>query len=207
MNEQDVIDAWDKADPKAIHPMRRVSEQMYWDSGVEQAVILSRDIPAGSTVIDYGCGDGRVAIPMMEMGYNVIGLDSSDKMGDLYMAECQARNIDGWHFSSYVDTFDNDPSASELDALYCLAVLIHHSYEDGEKLIKRMAHLVKKDGILILDWPTSEVPHEREHWIDVTTWSLQKQTAIEEDLGLQLIASDVPNDDYDLRPWKVYRKA
>ena len=63
MTAADVIQAWDRADPTAIHPLRRVSEDAYWDSGKAQADMLASVIPGNAKVMDFGCGDGRVAIP------------------------------------------------------------------------------------------------------------------------------------------------
>ena len=82
MTAETVIQAWDQADPDAIHPLRRVSEDAYWDSGKAQADMLASVIPDGAKVLDFGCGDGRVAIPMAGLGYDVTAVDSSQRMLD-----------------------------------------------------------------------------------------------------------------------------
>jgi hypothetical protein len=45
MTAADVITAWDQADPEAIHPLRRVSEDAYWESGQVQAEMLAAWTP------------------------------------------------------------------------------------------------------------------------------------------------------------------
>ncbi|WP_460786203.1 class I SAM-dependent methyltransferase, partial [Microbacterium tumbae] len=82
MTAEDVIQAWDQADPAAIHPSRGVSEDAYWRSGKVQADMLATVIPDGAKVLDFGCGDGRVAIPMAALGYDVTAVVSSQNMLD-----------------------------------------------------------------------------------------------------------------------------
>src|SRR5690606_28609853 len=78
----DVIQPWDRADPSAIHPLRRVSEDAYWDSGRAQASMLATVIPDAAKVMDFGCGDARGAIPMAALGFELTAADASRNMLD-----------------------------------------------------------------------------------------------------------------------------
>lgn len=178
MNEADVIAAWDKADPVAIHPLRRISEEAYWDSGVNQAVELARILPKDGRILDYGCGDGRVAIPLHNIGFNVVAADSSPKM----LAALKARAPE-----VTTTAIGGDDFPGGFDAAYCLAVLIHHDYATATEIITNLASAVDNGGLLILDWPTSENPYERKSWIEVTTWSKENQQALANELGLKLV--------------------
>ena len=61
---------------------------------------LSADIPfyvnaaceAGSTVLELGCGTGRITIPIAESGINIIGLDSSNPMLEIARRKSQSLN-------------------------------------------------------------------------------------------------------------------
>jgi 2-polyprenyl-3-methyl-5-hydroxy-6-metoxy-1,4-benzoquinol methylase len=200
----DVIAAWDRADPEAIHPLRQVSEDAYWESGRAQASMLATVIPAGAKVLDFGCGDGRVAIPLAGLGYEVTAADASQRMLDR-LADVTA-DIAGAHpdltLSVTTVLADADGLAKYLgrrrmDAVYALAVLIHHSYTDCLHIIGKLRAATKLGGLLILDWPTSDQPAEADSWIGVTTWSAQQQADACQRIGLEPVDSGLP--------WGVYR--
>lgn len=168
-----VVQAWDQADPVAIHPLRQQSEEAYWASGEAQAQEVISLVPPNARVIDFGCGDGRLAIPMYRAGLGVLAVDASAAMLD----RLREREPE---IATYQSTGGLDlPEDYLADALVCRAVLIHHGYNDVARLVKNFAALVKPGGLLIADWPVSEKPTERSHWIGVTTWdrSIRDKTA------------------------------
>jgi SAM-dependent methyltransferase len=200
----DVIAAWDRADPEAIHPLRQVSEDAYWESGRAQASMLASVIPGDAKVMDFGCGDGRVAIPLAALGYEVTAVDASQRMLDR-LGNVTA-DIAGAHpdltLSVNAVHADADGIAKHLgrrrmDAVYALAVLIHHNYTDCLHIIGKLRAATKLGGLLILDWPVSDTPAEADSWIGVTTWSREQQTEACERLGLEPVPSALP--------WGVYR--
>jgi 2-polyprenyl-3-methyl-5-hydroxy-6-metoxy-1,4-benzoquinol methylase len=195
MSADDVIAAWDNADPAAIHPLRGVSEDAYWDSGRAQADMLATVLPAGGKVIDYGCGDGRVAIPLRAAGYDVTAVDSSQAMLD----RLSERDPDMPVLLSR-GTDLAEEYGKKADAIVSLAVLIHYSYADALDLIAQMRATVNgRGGLLVLDWPVSETPSEAHDWIGVTTWSPEAQADACQRIGLKPIDSDLP--------WGVYKAA
>lgn len=48
-----------------------------------EADLVTRLVPTGSTVLDAGCGTGRITWRLAELGYRVIGVDSDPRMLDL----------------------------------------------------------------------------------------------------------------------------
>jgi len=122
----DVVTAWDAAPFDAIHPTRAVSEAEYEASGQEQADALAAVLPHG-TVLDFGCGDGRVAIPLAAHGFKVIGADASPRM-------CEALRARDEHVPTIVSDGSNlaEQLDRKVDAVICLAVLIHHDHEGGK---------------------------------------------------------------------------
>lgn len=193
MTANDVIKAWDQADPAAIHPLRQVSEDAYWESGRAQADTLATVIPDGAKVLDFGCGDGRVAIPLAALGYEVTAVDSSQNMLD----RLTERAPDLTTVQAGADGIAGHLGRRRMDAVYSLAVLIHHSYTDCLHIIGKLRAATKVGGILVLDWPVSETPAEADSWIGVTTWSRQQQTEACAAIGLEPVDSDLP--------WGVYR--
>ena len=194
MGAVDVINAWDRADPESIHPLRRVSEEAYWDSGRAQADMLASVIPAGAKVMDFGCGDGRVAIPLAGLGYEVTAVDASQRMLDRLRE--RAITIDAVVHAD-ADGLAKHLGRRRMDAVYSLAVLIHHSYDDCLHIIGKLRAATKLGGLLVLDWPVSDTPAEAESWIGVTTWSVQQQAEACQRLGLEPVPSALP--------WGVYR--
>ncbi|APE21399.1 MULTISPECIES: class I SAM-dependent methyltransferase [Streptomyces] len=188
----DVIVAWNEADPAAIHPTREVSEEAYQISGEVQAELLATVLPEGCRVIDFGCGDGRVAIPLRQAGYDVTGADGSQTMLDrLAQRDPDMPRVlsDGLDLAAVI--------GKKADAVISLAVVIHHGYEAGEAIIEGLRSAVRINGLLVLDWPASDEPAEGSSWISVTTWSREQQDAICKRIGLKRLDSDLP--------WPVFR--
>ena len=178
-----MVDAWDRADPKYIHPAREhVSEAAYWESGEEQAEQFAAVLPAGSRVLDFGCGDGRVAIPLRKRGLDVVAVDASPNMIRRLAAN-----------DPTMPSFVSDGSdlveklGAPVDAVICIAVLIHHDYRSCEQVLSHLRDVVRPGGVLILHWPLADRPEERRRWIEVTTWSDARQQDVARRLGLQFI--------------------
>ncbi|MET8378037.1 class I SAM-dependent methyltransferase [Streptomyces microflavus] len=193
MTADDVIKAWDRADPTAIHPLRNVSEDAYWDSGRAQADMLATVIPDGAKIMDFGCGDGRVAIPMAAAGFEVTAVDASRNMLD----RLTSRDLDVTTVQADADGIAGHLGRRRMDAVYTLAVLIHHSYTDCLHIISKLRAATKLGGILVLDWPVSDTPSEADSWIGVTTWSREQQDEACAAIGLEPVDNDLP--------WGVYR--
>jgi SAM-dependent methyltransferase len=63
-------------------------------SGVDthgEAAMCADLVPRGSRVLDAGCGTGRVAVRLAELGYQCVGVDSDDSMLD--QARDASRNV------------------------------------------------------------------------------------------------------------------
>jgi 2-polyprenyl-3-methyl-5-hydroxy-6-metoxy-1,4-benzoquinol methylase len=193
MSIDSVIDAWNQADPAAIHPTRSISERDYRISGENQADLLSTILPEGCKVVDFGCGDGRVAIPLAALGYEVTAADGSQAMLDrIAQAAPDMPTVltDGTDLAEQL--------GRKTDAVISLAVLIHHSYESCERIIEGLRAAVRVNGLLVLDWPVSDEPREGGGWISVTTWSLAQQDELCRRIGLKRLDSSGS-------PWPIFR--
>ncbi|MFD8577382.1 class I SAM-dependent methyltransferase [Streptomyces virginiae] len=193
MTIDSVITAWDQADPNAIHPTRSISEDAYRISGENQAALLATILPSGCRVVDFGCGDGRVAIPLAALGYEVTGADGSQAMLDrLTEAAPDMPTV-------LTDGTDlNDKLDRKADAVISLAVLIHHTYESAERIIEGLRSAVRVNGLLVLDWPVADEPAEGSGWIGVTTWAREQQDELCLRIGLKRL-------DQAGSPWPIFR--
>lgn len=193
MNAEDVVIAWDRADLASIHPTRAVSELAYRQSGEIQARQIATLLAPDHVAVDFGCGDGRVAIPLRQLGFDVIGVDSSSNMlANLTIEDPGMRVIKSDGSDLRVKL------GHQVDLIYCLAVLIHHGYDDGVKIVTALRDSVRSGGLLVLDWPISDDPVERQAWNEVTTWSFNAQQTVIDGLGLRRVSAD------DV-PWLVFQ--
>lgn len=184
-----VVKAWQGAHVDAIHPLRADDVDGYWESGWFQAQQAAAHIPAGGSVVDFGCGDGRIAIPLAHMGFGVTAIDASPIMLRrlLKAAKEQTRDFDFDNLNTVQsDGTDLGKLKRMFDAVVCRAVLIHHGFKDGGKLVGYLSDILKPGGVLVADWPSGE-EHERRDWIDVSVWSVSRRNGVAGLLGLELV--------------------
>jgi 2-polyprenyl-3-methyl-5-hydroxy-6-metoxy-1,4-benzoquinol methylase len=188
----DIIEAWDQADPAAIHPTRGIDEDAYWNSGRNQAALIGTVLADGCKVVDFGCGDGRVAIPLRALGYDVTAVDASQNMLDrLHERDPDMPTL----LNPGADLYGQ--LGKKVDAVVALAVLIHHNYADCLDLLAELRQAVKLGGVLVLDWPISEQPVEGQGWLEVTTWSQEAHDDACARIGLKPVDAQLP--------WGVYK--
>lgn len=188
----DVIEAWQREGENGgdrIHPLP-VDSAEWWALGEIQAAQVADYAEAGDLVIDFGCGYGRLSIPLERAGYIVLAVDASQAMLDGLAERAAAAGVDVGHVRSdgsdladIVDDIINEKAAVVISR----AVLIHHDYAGVERLVTQLASVLRPGGILIADWPTSENPRERTHWVDVTTWDPAHRAAVAARAGLELV--------------------
>lgn len=190
----DVVQSWRKADPKHIHPTREhESEVAYWESGKPQAQFVADLIPYRSTVLDFGCGDGRIAIPMAKLGLGVVACDASPEMIERLNHEAQVQDVSLKSFVADGSERLTFNIAFPFDAINARAVFIHHTHADVAMMVENLTPLLITGGYLIADWPVGK-HHERRDWIDVTTWDYDLRHAVAEPAGLELVSEGDPTN-------------
>ncbi len=91
---------WDKEAPKFHKSAKR--------DDYHNALIEQLDIKPTDTILDLGCGEGTITIPLSKLSKHVTGLDSSGKMLELLNKKCETHGI------ANIDTIEMD--IEELDA-------------------------------------------------------------------------------------------
>ena len=193
----DVIAMWDECAqaPSAralIHPTGAQGDAAYEESGCAQAEQLARIFAAHEIthVLDYGCGDGRVALPLGDLGLWVYAVDTSPAMIGRLRAE-QNYYLDSLpHVAARVIDDELVLTPEAFGGAYCLAVLIHQSWHDGAVIVERLRDAVKPGGIVILDIPLYAEPAESGSWIGVTTWSRAQLDAVCWQAGLDVVGAN-----------------
>jgi SAM-dependent methyltransferase len=102
---------------------------------MERALIVRavRSATRGSVVADLPCGTGRLAEPLLEAGFKVIGYDISQDMLDVAHGRLERF---GKNFRSEVaDAFSPAAPQEIADVVLCARVLMHFPFEEQVKFV------------------------------------------------------------------------
>ncbi len=116
-----------------------------------RAELLHERIPAGSSVLDLGCGTGRIAEPLSELGHQVTAVDNSpDMLARLRRAERVCSEIAGLRLDR------------RFDVVVLASNLVNHPDLAGRRRLLEVAgaHLAPS-GELLIEW---EPPEWFEPW-------------------------------------------
>ena len=103
-----------------------------------------------SRCLDFGCGVGRLVIPMARQFKQVVGVDVSKSMLEEAKRNCQGCDVEN------VELVESDDQLSKLegefDFIHSCVVFQHIPVRRGVKLLKRMIELLSEDGVAALDF-------------------------------------------------------
>jgi ubiquinone/menaquinone biosynthesis C-methylase UbiE len=120
-------------------------------AGREEAERLSKFFGPTSTVVDLGCGIGRVARYVAPGCATLWAVDASDRM--LQLASHHMSDQSNVQYVTCVDTaFPAVPSAS-VDLAYALLVLQHLEREDAFLLLEELRRVIRPGGVAVVTYP------------------------------------------------------
>jgi 2-polyprenyl-3-methyl-5-hydroxy-6-metoxy-1,4-benzoquinol methylase len=128
---------------------------------------LKDSLPKGSVVLDVGCGNGVISRSLGELGYNVIGIDVSEKA----VAKAQQLNTLPNVSFKLLSAEQLVAEGKTYDAVVCSEVLEHLNHP--ETLLKTLRQSLTPRGILIVTVPNGKGP--RETFVTKPIISLQKK--------------------------------
>lgn len=110
---------------------------------------MLRYFPKNSRILDAGCGDGRFAFYLIKQGYNVQGIDFSEKK--IEQAKKYANKL-GLKESLFnvEDVMKTKFKDFSFDVYLARGVLHHLNREEQKKMLKEAHRLLKKDGIIFI---------------------------------------------------------
>ncbi|MBA4168500.1 MAG: methyltransferase domain-containing protein [Chitinophagaceae bacterium] len=109
---------------------------------------------AGGEILDIGCGNGIISRTVGVAGYNVLGIDVSEKTISQAIEDNNLPNVQ----FKVMGAEELNKESKKFDAVICSEVLEHLHHPD--KLLAVIHSLLKDEGILIVTVPNGHGPRE-----------------------------------------------
>ena len=112
--------------------------------------------------LDFGCGVGRVVIPLAERCEKVVGVDISELMIEEAVRNCERRKIANTEFLQ-TDEFLSG-TVGEFDFVHSFIVFQHINPLQGEKILIKIIESLSVGGIGVLHFTYANAPDDRSFW-------------------------------------------
>ena len=134
-------------------PMDEVQSQVQ----IEYILRLLGEEP--KAVIDIGCGDGRVLVPLASAGHQLTGIDIDEHAIEACSAQCRTQSLEPTLLIG--DVMDVLPLPEPVDAIVCSGqtFMLFSDVSDAVHLLKLCKQSLVHGGIIIMDdipgdlWP------------------------------------------------------
>ena len=112
-------------------------------------------LPPGASVLDLGCGEGRVALPLAEAGFRVVGVDVSEAGIAKLKRIAEDR---GLGIEASVEDLNAYEIAGDFDLMVSDGVFHNIHREHAERLITSMKARTRPGGYNLIKQFTTKVP-------------------------------------------------
>lgn len=112
--------------------------------------------------LDYGCGVGRIAVPLAEKCRKVVGVDISEAMLAEAGRNCSKRKAENVKFLQ-ADEFLSG-AENEFDFIHSFIVFQHINPVWGEKIIRKLLKSLAVEGIGVLHLTYADAPGDPKAW-------------------------------------------
>jgi 2-polyprenyl-3-methyl-5-hydroxy-6-metoxy-1,4-benzoquinol methylase len=116
---------------------------------------------APKTVLDFGCGVGRLLVPFANRGLEVSGVDISDKMLELSRGNLAARGLVPGHLVTAIEEL---PAPARYDLVHSFIVIQHIPRKLGIRIFAHLLDRVAEDGVAALHVTYSPTLRASEAW-------------------------------------------
>jgi len=106
---------------------------------------------APDRALDFGCGVGRLVIPLAKRCREVVGVDVSPSMLVEAKKNCEAEGVSNVRFVKSDDSLSGLTGA--FDFIHSYIVLQHIPVARGEKIVARLAELLAPNGVAMIQVP------------------------------------------------------
>ena len=105
-------------------------------------------------ILDIGCGDGSLSLPLLNFSNTITFVDISDKMLEQVKRQVPQQLLSNTTFIN--DSFDAINNSNQFDVIICVGVIAHVPVVD--ELFKKIATVLKPNGLLILETTPNPYP-------------------------------------------------
>jgi ubiquinone/menaquinone biosynthesis C-methylase UbiE len=118
-----------------------------WMLGVIDAGLAPQFAPM--TTLEFGCGIGRLALPLAQRPGSVVAVDRSPAMLDRARLEAGKRGLTHVRFARPEELF---AAPRTFDLVVCYHVLQRLAREEAVALVRRLAGAIGPDGVGVFQW-------------------------------------------------------
>ena len=126
--------------------MPRDSQESFDAEGLEEAIRLFYFFDGTSTVVDYGCGVGRVLQYVAQRARHVVGIDISRNYLDRARELIKKDNLEFYEPGQY-------QKENVADLVYSIMVLQHNDQAHREEMVQHIYRLLKTGGVAVISFP------------------------------------------------------
>lgn len=125
-------------------------------------------LPPQAHVLDFGCGSGRDTKYFLNHGYDTDAIDGSEELCRI------ASEYSGVPVKQML--FQELNADDEYDGIWACSSILHSTYYELKEILKKLAHALKKEGILYASFKYGNFEGMRNgrYFIDLTEDKLQK---------------------------------
>jgi SAM-dependent methyltransferase len=181
---EEVVDGWRKAPRSAIHPAAHAGEAAYNASGAEDCLRVVSALeragltPGKRTVLDYGCGDGRVTRHLARQFESVVAVDSNPSYL-LALADGRIRNVRCVFTDGTGGKLPRElPDDWSPSVFYSSCVFIHTPRETTKAVLDAMTRVLAPGCIAAFQLPIYDAPRFGKDWTDVSVYTAEEAIAI-----------------------------
>ena len=146
----------------------------------------------GSRVLEVACGSGRVLVPLVAAGSDVVGIDASPHMLSIAREKLEARDLNARLLQADMRSFDLEHKDFDLAIVAVKSFAYLTEPEDQLTCLKNIHAHLRPGGMLAID-----LLHPRLEWISAQSGSMRDdllQHVPERGITLSRIESVVSND-------------
>lgn len=139
------VEFWDNISKKKnwreyILPQR--TDKEFYDEGLRQANFLLKFYKPGDTVLEYGCGIGRILRHIKAK--RKIGLDISER----FLAIARLEDSSEYYLANEF--------YGQADFVYCLSVIQHNNSQERLIILNRIKDLLAPGGSALISFPNQD---------------------------------------------------
>lgn len=128
-----------------------------------KSLVPEFEVPTES-IIDFGCGVGRLLIPLAEQSKNAIGIDISETMRNIALKNCANRGLKNVRCVESPEVLVKE--GVKVDWLNSYIVLQHIEPRRGYFIINDLLQCVKSGGVASLHVPLFKTANRAEYYND-----------------------------------------